>query len=357
MASSAVAYAALMIGSSACSVCGNSMLLLVSLLNKNLRTDTWPLTCSFCLCDLALGLSIMPLSAHTSILRPTEGYPSEGTLCQASAFIFVLLQLASVHSLTWVTVDKFTEICFALSYARVFTARRAWAVLVAVWSYCLLIGALPLVGFGNYGYSAGRYVCAPSFRSSCMGFNVLFVGLGIIAPILAMCCLYGYIVYVAKKQARRGTFVCNEQHCFYVPANNYLRSSVVMIATVVCLLVCWMPYIVICFYESLTGRESPEPVSAVATWLMLFTSALNPWINSMTQTRYRAALWLSLTKLRQTFQQRRKTSLSQVMTTQPASARESCSSAPPPPPSGQPRAPTGPSQHPTGHEHQHKPST
>ncbi|KAG5265580.1 hypothetical protein AALO_G00244060 [Alosa alosa] len=118
-----------------------------------------------------------------------------------------------------------------------------------------------------------------------------------------------------------------------------------------------MPYIVICFYESLTGRESPEPVSAVATWLMLFTSALNPWINSMTQTRYRAALWLSLTKLRQTFQQRRKTSLSQVMTTQPASARESCSSAPPPPPSGQPRAPTGPSQHPTGHEHQHKPST
>ncbi|XP_062379396.1 adenosine receptor A3 [Sardina pilchardus] len=357
MASSAVAYAALMICSSGCSVCGNSMLLLVALLNNNLRTDTWPLTCSFCLCDLALGLTIMPFSAHASLFRPVEGYPSEGALCQASAFLFVLLQLASVHSLTWATVDKFTEICFALSYARVFTARRVRAVLAAVWAYCLLIAALPLAGFGSYGYGEGRRVCAPSFRSSCVGFNVLFVGLGVIAPILAMCCLYGYIVYVAKKQARRGTFVCNEQHCFYVPANNYLRSSVVMIATVVCLLVCWLPYIVICFYESLTGKESPEPASAVATWLMLFTSALNPWINSMTQTRYRAALRLSLTKLRQMFQQRRKkTSLTQITATQPSSARESCSSAPQPP-AGQSRVPAGISQHPTGHEHQHKPST
>lgn len=232
MAWSEVAYATLMICSSACSVCGNSMLLVVTLLNNSLRKDTWPLTCSFCLCDLALGLSIIPFSAHTSLFRPTEGYTSEGPLCQASAFLFVLLQLASVHSLTWATVDKFTEICFALSYARVFTARRAWAVLAVVWSYCLLNAVLPLAGFGSYGYSAGRYACAPSFRTSCVGFNVLFLGVGIIAPILVMCCLYGYIVYVAKKQARRGTFVCNEQHCFYVPANNYLRSSVVMIANV-----------------------------------------------------------------------------------------------------------------------------
>lgn len=231
MEASAVVYAALMICSSAFSVCGNSVLLLVLLLNKNLRTDTWPLTCSFCLCDLALGLSVIPLAAHTSLFRP-EGYPSGGAVCQASAFLFVLLQLASVHSLTWATVDKFTEICFALSYVSVFTARRAWAVLAAVWGYCLLNAALPLVGFGSYGYSAGRYMCVPSFRSSCAGFNVLFLGLGILAPILAMCCLYGYIVYVAKRQARRGTFVCNEQHCFYVPANNYLRSSIVMVATV-----------------------------------------------------------------------------------------------------------------------------
>lgn len=229
---SATVYAVLMICSSACCVCGNTMLLLLVLLNKSLRTsDTWPLTCSFCLCDLALGVLVIPLGAHTSLLRP-QGYPSEGALCQAAAFLFVLLQLASVHSLTWATVDKFTEVCFALSYTSVFTARRAWGVLAAVWTYCLLNAALPLLGFGSYSYSGGRYMCVPSFRSSCVGFNVLFLGLGIIVPILAMCGLYGYIVYVAKKQARRGTFVCNEQHCFYVPANNYLRSSIVLVATV-----------------------------------------------------------------------------------------------------------------------------
>lgn len=48
--------------------------------------------------------------------------------------------------------------------------------------------------------------------------------------------------------------------------------------------------------------------------------------------RYRVALRLSLAKLRQMFQQRsKKDSISQSTATQPASARESCSSAAPPP--------------------------
>ncbi|XP_014050042.2 uncharacterized protein [Salmo salar] len=81
-----------------------------------------------------------------------------------------------------------------------------------------------------------------------------------------------------------------------------------MVATVVFLLVCWLPYIATCFYETFSGHEPPAATSAVATWLVLFTSALNPWINSMTQTRYRAALRKSLNKIRQLRQQQLKNS-------------------------------------------------
>ncbi|XP_028848459.1 adenosine receptor A3 [Denticeps clupeoides] len=329
MAVSALVYALLLIVSSVCSVFGNSMLLLLVLLNKNLRSDTLPLTISFCLCDLGLGLSTMPFGVYNSLAQPD--HHGDGPLCQASAFIFILLQLASIHSLTWTTVDKFTEICFALSYTTIFTEQRTWAVLGVVWLYCILNATLPLVGFGKYAYIPGRFICAPSFQRSCLGFNLLFVVVGIIAPILIMCCMYAYIMYVAKKQARRGTFICNEQHCFYVPANNYLRSSIVMLATVVCLLVCWLPYIVICFYETLTGHESSELVSAVATWLALSTAAVNPWINSMTQTRYRVALRRSLGKIRQMFQQPVKGS-HQSTANQPGDMGDSCTSGSPPVP-------------------------
>ena len=83
----------------------------------------------------------------------------------------------------------------------------------------------------RYSYSKTRFICAPSFEHSNQGFNMLFLVVGIIAPTLIMCSLYGYIVYIARKQVRRGTFVCNDQHCFYVPANTYFKSSIVMVAT------------------------------------------------------------------------------------------------------------------------------
>lgn len=223
-------YAALMILSSVASACGNLLLLLLLLLHRELRSDTTALTLSCGLSDLALGLSAVPFGAHNSLARP-DGIPSKGAACQAGGFVFVLLRTASLHSLTWATVDKFTEICFALSYRRIWTGRRTQAVLLLLWCFCLLNATLPLLGFGSYSYSHARFLCAPGFTADNKAFNVLWMAAGVVAPILTMCGLYGYIVYVARKQARRGTFMCNDQHCFYVPANSYFRSSMVMAAT------------------------------------------------------------------------------------------------------------------------------
>lgn len=219
-----------MVVSGVASVSGNLLLLLVVLLNKDLQSDTSSLTLSFSLSDLALGLSTVPLGVHTSLFSPA-GLVGDGALCQGSGFVFQLLQTSSLHSLTWATVDKFTEICFALSYRAIWTSGRSRAVLVLIWSFCLVSATLPLLGFGSYTYSESRFLCCPSFTPDNKLHVVLWMVPSIVAPILAMCFLYGYIVHVARKQARRGTFMCNELHCFYVPANNYLRSSIVMVTT------------------------------------------------------------------------------------------------------------------------------
>ncbi|KAE8290425.1 Beta-3 adrenergic receptor Beta-3 adrenoreceptor [Larimichthys crocea] len=286
-------YATLMVLSGVASVFGNLLLLLVLLLNKELRTDTLGLTLSFSLSDLALGLSTIPFGAYNSLAWPSC-CPSEGTFCQGSGFIFLFLQTSSIHSLTWATINKFIEICFALSYS-IWTARRSRAVLVLVWLFCLVNAALPLLGFGSYVYSESRFLCCPSFTPDNRYFVVLWMLVGIVAPILTMCSLYGYIVYVARKQARRGTFMCNELHCYYVPANTYLRSSIVMVATSVCLVVCWLPYISVCLYETFSGQQSPAVTSALSAWLVLTSAALNPWITCLTQT-YRAAVRRSISR-------------------------------------------------------------
>lgn len=104
-------------------------------------------------------------------------------------------------------------------------------MLVLVWCFCLAGAALPLLGFGGYAYSEARFLCGPSFAPDHRAFVLLWTLLGVAVPTVTMCSLYGCIVYVARKQARRGTFMCNELHCFHVPANNYLRSSIVVVAT------------------------------------------------------------------------------------------------------------------------------
>lgn len=223
-------YGSLMALSSLASVSGNLLLLLVLLLNRDLRTDVLGLALSVSLSDLALGLSTVPFAAYNSLSCPSC-VPTGGALCQGSGFLLVLLLTSSVHSLCWATVHKFTEICFALSYSSVWTAGRSRAVLFLVWLFCLATASLPLLGFGSYVYSESRFLCCPSFTPDNRSFVALWMLVGAVAPIVTMCSLYGYIVYIARKQARRGTFMCNELHCYYVPANNYLRSSIVMVAT------------------------------------------------------------------------------------------------------------------------------
>lgn len=221
-------YAVLMALSSVASTGGNVLLLLVLLLNKELHSDTVGLTVSVSLSDLALGLCIISVGAHNSLSGP-EGHVSESPLCQGTGFMFLLLQTSSVQSLTWATVYKFTKICFALSYSSIWTVGRSRMVLVLIWLFCLANATLPLLGFGSYVYSSSRFLCGPGFTPDNRSFVMLWMLPGILIPILAVCSLYGYIVYLARKQARRGTFMCNDLHCFYVPANDYLRSCIGMV--------------------------------------------------------------------------------------------------------------------------------
>ncbi|XP_028994901.1 adenosine receptor A3 [Betta splendens] len=221
-------YAAMMLLSSVASISGNVLLLLVLLLHRELRSDTLGLTVSFSLSDLALGLCIMSVGAHNSFSHP-EGYDSESPFCQGTGFLFLLLQTSSIQSLTWATVYKFTKICFALSYSSIWTAGRNRMVLLLIWLFCLVNATLPLLGFGSYVYSPSRFLCGPGFTMENRYFVMLWMVPGILVPLLTMCSLYGYIVHLGRKQARRGTFMCNDLHCFHVPANNYLRSSVVVV--------------------------------------------------------------------------------------------------------------------------------
>lgn len=52
----------------------------------------------------------------------------------------------------------------------------------------------------------------------------------------------------------------------------------------VCLLVCWLPFISVCLYETFSGQQTPAQTGALSAWLVLTSASLNPWITCLTQT-------------------------------------------------------------------------
>ena len=221
-------FAALMVINSAASVAGNLLVLLLLLLNKELQTESAALSLSLSLCDLGLGLTVLPLAAHSSLGDST---PSQAALCQARGFLFLLLQTASLNSLAWLTLHRFSQICLPLRYSRWWTGGRTLGALLLLWTFCLLNAALPLLGVGRYAYSPTMFLCSPSMDPASRGFGLYVLLLGVLLPLGSVCVLQGCMAATARRQARRGTFTCNHDHCFYVPASGYTRTAGLLLAT------------------------------------------------------------------------------------------------------------------------------
>ncbi|XP_069494474.1 histamine H2 receptor-like [Ambystoma mexicanum] len=294
---SSVLYAVLLVTTCLASVSTNALLLVLFATHLKLRTETWALTLSLTICDMMLGLTIVPAGVYSSCGGGL--FTEDTTACRLAAFLFVLLQLASLHSLTWMTIDKFTEICFPLHYAQLFTSHRTWLIIACVWVYCTVQASFPFMGLGYYAYNGNASLCMPSLGSSTKAYSLLLLILGMSTPLMTVCALYIAIVHVAKRQARRGTFMCNEQHCYYVPIRPYFRNTVLLVASAAYLLVCWTPYLTISFMDIFHDEDIPSLVEKISIWLVLLTSVLNPWLNSLGQKKYRTALQETWKKFKQ----------------------------------------------------------
>ncbi|KAM4690333.1 adenosine receptor A3-like [Rhinophrynus dorsalis] len=294
-------YATVLIITSVGVVGANLIVLLLFASHLKLRTDTWALTLNLSLCDMIFGMSVIPVAIYSSLFG--GGIFSEGgKACELLGFSFVLLQLVSLNSLVWATVDKFAEICFPLRYAQLITKKRIWFILAFLWSYAMVTAALPFMGFGKYSFSEDVYMCLPSFSSTTTVYSVILLSMGILAPITVITMLYISIIHIARYQARRGTFVCNDQHCYYVPIRSYFRNTVILIVSAFYLLVCWLPSVTISFYEIFYGPNVPGIAKMVSTWLVVLASGLNPWINALAQRKYRKALRESWCKIKRIFE-------------------------------------------------------
>ena len=128
-------------------VIGNVLTLLVIICYHPLRDVTGMFLANLAVADLLQSSFGMPLIAVSAFRRQ---WIFGEALCTISGLTNSLFCIASVLTLTAISVDRWLAIVFPLKYGAWLTVVRARTVLAYIWMQALFIAVLPVLGWSRF---------------------------------------------------------------------------------------------------------------------------------------------------------------------------------------------------------------
>jgi len=123
------------------SVVGNSLVILVIVRNRGMRTRTNMFLCSLAVADLLCGVLAMPFSLATAIRAE---WMFDHALCLATGFMTPLFVVASIHTLMYISVHRFVTV--RNPHSRKMTRRRIVGMIAAAWILAVVASAVSISG-------------------------------------------------------------------------------------------------------------------------------------------------------------------------------------------------------------------
>ncbi|XP_052789118.1 neuropeptide FF receptor 2-like [Mya arenaria] len=273
-----------------CDIIGNSIVVLVIVLNKNMRSTTNVLLMNLAMSDILVGCCCMWIHLGNSI---TEEWPFSESACKVNTFMQVMAVTSSVLTLTAISVERFFAIVFPLKRKK---SPTVIAVVVSI-NWLLAIGiALPQLvvrrRFEYYWKNRHEVWCTEDwpkvYDEYCQAvmparkiYYTVVVVIMYFIPIFVMVCAYSVICVKMIQRKRPGTIVPSSRL-----AQDRARKKVIkmLIAVLVAFIVCWTPQqslILWDMYRSRTAAVNPIPdyvlkIEYVAIYIAYCNSALNP---------------------------------------------------------------------------------
>ena len=174
--------------------CGNSLVILLFVRYKALRTVTNYHVISLAVADLLVGVIGIPSALATSI-----GLPYNFQACLLMNSLLMMLCTSSILALVSVTVDRMWAIMWPFTYPTRMTHKNSLVIICLSWVLATLIGLLPSMGW-NHGHPAEPRC----FFMEVMDLRYLvFIYLAtILAPSVFMAGVYYRIYRAVSRQVR-----------------------------------------------------------------------------------------------------------------------------------------------------------
>ena len=264
-------------------ILGNILILMSIAKFPTLRSRSNILIANLAIADLFVGGILIPFDIANIFCHVVT---SNTWYCVLELSLYVCLLGASVLNNFVMSLERFTVICCPLWYARRFTRRILYLIVVIIWIIIVTVSSLPL--FGLKQTWSFPMPCTPKFiYTKC--YHLVIHGL-LVVTLLASFIMYGCVMKTTLCQLKKTmTSVENKR------IQKYAKRTWLMMIVFGLFVICWAPYVVIVITSTFYHSTNLERARNWATLLGLLNSTMDWVVYGLINRRFRKAFTCILT--------------------------------------------------------------
>ena len=257
---------------------GNCLVIYIVRTNQELKSTTFRLIINLACADLMTTMVLSPTLIKYLFLTAFSWLPGElgSVLCKLNKYLALLFLLASVFTLTGITVDRYLAVSRPLQY----NAFSHWTkvVIPGIWLASALIPLTTWFEMDTFPNQLQRTYCFDGQTS--VGIYVV-IGICFLVPMTAMCILYPIISWRLWKRRVPGENAAGQQQTAHLMARKITKM---MVTVVVVFFLCWSLQFVMIWLHSFASdlaASLPSWLMVFGIWLEILSCAMNPVIYSV----------------------------------------------------------------------------
>ena len=270
-----------------CSI-GNILICVAVYRNPRLRTSTNLFVIALAISDLLNSLMVMSLAVGVLI---TGKWPYGEIMCNVHAFFTLFSVYVSPTTMGLAAFNRYIRIVKSNRYRRMFTPFLSVMYIGAVWFFVAGYVSIPkLAGLTEYGFIPGYAVCTiihPTDAVKIAHYSIV-VSLFLILPFsVAIVSYYNVFKTINHHNFNMAWTVQNVQHDGRLTVRE-IKITKSLAIIVFAFGLCWIPFWVIAVMQRFTSSVVPRNVQLLCTFLLFFSSTVNPLIYAGTNEAFRA---------------------------------------------------------------------
>ena len=257
----------------------NLVVLLAMRRVTSIRLPSKLLLCSLVITDLGAGFVVAPQFAAVLFLRAIYSGSVQCPLFKSFAVTGTLSTIASLLSLTAISVDRYAALFFHIKYKQILTTRRVCAVLAFIWTSGLLLALLSVTNT--------KFWSALSRSGGVVSLLVMSVS-----------CIKIYRRLRAQQIQHQAPEQAQQQAGNTLNIARYRRTASAMLIFLVLFLICYLPFFCLAAVRSVIERTAlSELLWDFSYSLVLLNSLLNPFVYCLRLPEIRTEVVKQMRKL------------------------------------------------------------